>query len=316
MPVIENSAYRAPVWLRSGHLQTIAGAFRRAPQISYARERIETPDGDFLDIDWAIPRGGKRLVIVSYGMESEPSSPYVRCAVAALLKAGFDALVWNYRGCSGEPNRKLHFYHGGFIDDLDSVMNHAISRGYDDIRLAGFSLGGNLTLNYLGHRAESLPSAIRRAAVFSVPVEVADCAVQMRKKLNQLYVRLFLKSFRQKIRAKMSVMPDAIDDHNYGSIASLEEYDARYTVPHFGFESVADMYRKVSSLYVIDKVRVPTLIVNALDDPFMGEKCFPVEAARNNPNITLELPRHGGHLGFLECGGSWMEKRLLESIRG
>ena len=327
MPLVEKSEYAAPWWLRNGHVQTIANAFRRAPRVAYLRERIETPDGDFLDLDWCKSGAGgpvcpaqtrtsaPRLAVVSYGMESESSSAYVRATVALLCAENFDVVVWNYRGCGGEPNRKLHFYHGGLIADLDAVIRHAIARGYSDIRLAGFSLGGNLLLNWLGHRGADVPAAVKRAVAFSVPTDVADCAVQLHGPLNRIYARLFLRSFRKKVRAKMAAMPGQLDDRAFDSIATLEDYDGHYTVPQFGFASVADMYRSVSSRHVIGSIRVPTLIVCALDDPFMGPNCFPADAARENPNIFLECPRHGGHLGFLQSGGgSWMEKRVVDFL--
>lgn len=311
MPVIEPSSYRAPWWLHNGHMQTILAALRRAPAIAYERERIETPDGDVLELDWNRDGAG-RLVIISYGMESDPQSPYIRSAVHALRNAGCDVLVWNFRGSGGAPNRKVHFYHGGLYQDLESVILHALARGYCDIRLAGFSLGGNMTLNYLGHRAASIPSAVRRAAVFSAPVDVADCARRLRRPANRLYVRLFLRSFRRKIRAKMAVMPGQLDDAGYDAIATIEDYDARYTVPHFGFADVEDMYRRVSSAPVLPHIRLPTLLVNAVDDPFIGAPSLPFAVARQHLFLHFESPRHGGHLGFLRArGGSWMNDRLV-----
>lgn len=314
MPLLPSTTYHAPWWLRSGHVQTVAAAFRTAPAIRYSRERIDTPDGDFLDLDWCA-NGSSRLVIVSYGMESGPATPYVRAAVDALRTDSFDVVVWNYRGCSGEPNRKEHFYHGSLIDDLHAVILRGLERGYREMALAGFSLGGNLLLNYLGRMGDQIPVAVRRAAAFSVPVNVAECAVQLRRPANRLYARLFLRSFRKKIRAKMSVMPDRVDDHAFDSIATLEDYDERYTVPHFGFGTVPEMYRAVSSLHVLDRIRTPVLLVNAQDDPFMGPSCFPRETARASEFLHFENPRHGGHLGFLQSlHASWMERRLVEFL--
>ena len=312
MPLIPESTYRAPLHLRNGHIQTVWNAFRSAPAVSYRRERIETLDGDFLDLDWADETRPGPLVILSYGMESEATSPYVRGIVRALNGAGYATLVWNYRGCSGEPNRKVHFYHGGFVEDLHTVIRYAIARGRTDLRLAGFSLGGNLLLNLLGRAGEEAPEAVRQAAVFSSPTDVADCARQLKRGVNRFYERLFLRSFRTKIRAKMAAQPGRIDDHGYERIASLEEYDARYTVPHFGYPDVPTFYRAVSSRFVLGGVRRPTLIVAALDDPFMGPSCIPFEEARQNPLLWLETPARGGHLGFLQSGGSWMESRLIQ----
>lgn len=312
-------SYRAPWLLRNGHLQTVLGSFRSAPPAAYRRQRIETPDGDFLDLDWAGGgEPGRPLVVVSFGMEGDPHRPYVRGTVRAFLDAGWNALVWNYRGTSGEPNRKAHFYHGGLIEDLDAVVQHALARSPDRIALVGFSLGGNLTLNYLGRRGSAVPDAVCGAAVFSVPCDVEDCAEQMRRPANRVYLRRFLRSFREKIRDKMRIMPEAVDDAGFDRIRSLEDYDARYTVPHFGFDSVSAFYRWVSSRRVLRDITVPTLIVNALDDPIMGPACHPVAEADANPRLFLESPPHGGHLGFLRLGEgrNWMEDRAFAFLAG
>ncbi|HMP91162.1 MAG TPA: alpha/beta hydrolase [Kiritimatiellia bacterium] len=314
MPVIE-CAYRAPLLLKNGHTQTVLGAYKPVARIPYERVRIETPDGDFLDIDQAVPlRRERRLVIISYGMEGDSQRRYVRAMVRAMKASGRDVWVWNYRGASGEPNRKVHFYHGGLIDDLGMVILEARIQGYLFIDLIGFSLGGNLVLNYLGKLGYRVPGEIRSAVCFSVPCDVEDCARQLQRRDNRFYIRRFLQSFRERIRQKMHVMPGRIDDLGFEEITSLEAYDERYTVPHFGFDGVPQFYRWVSSKYTLSGVQRRTLIVNALDDPFLGPDCFPREAAEKNPDLTLEISRHGGHLGFLgwnPVATGWMERRAL-----
>jgi predicted alpha/beta-fold hydrolase len=309
MPIID-STYHAPLLLRNGHLQTVLGAYKPAAPLKYRRVRIETPDGDFLDID-QVGEQKKRLVIISFGMEGDSQRRYVRTMGRALLDYGRDVWVWNYRGTSGEPNRKVHFYHGGLIDDLSMVVLEARKQGYLYIDLIGFSLGGNLTMNYLGRLGYRVPGEIRKAVCFSVPCDVEDCAHQLNLPANGLYNRRFLKSFQERIREKMKVMPGHIDDLGYDEIKSLQEYDQRYTVPHFGFESVTAFYRWVSSKYVLAGIQRPTLLVNALDDPFLGESCFPRNEAGQHKFLTLEIAKHGGHLGFLP---GWMEKRALEFL--
>ena len=308
MPII-TSSYRCPWFLRNGHLQTILGAYKKAPDIHYDRTRIELVDGDFLDVD-RCGHGRARLVIISYGMEGDSHRHYVRTMVKALSEADRDVWVWNYRGISGEPNRKVHFYHGGLVDDLAMVILEARLAGYLHIDLVGFSLGGNLTLNYLGRLEHRVPGEIRKAVCLSVPVDVEDCARRLNAPDNRLYIRRFLTSFRERIRQKMHVMPGHIDDVGYEEIKTLEAYDARYTVPHFGFADVPAFYRWVSSRYVLGGVRRPTLLVNALDDPFLGPDCFPRATAEQNSFLTLEIANNGGHLGFLGDHG-WMERRVL-----
>lgn len=319
MPLVEPSTYRAPPGLSNPHVQTVLPRWvRRLPPPDYRRERIETTDDDVLDLDW-LARGDRPLAIVSYGMEGTSRGDYTVGMVRALAAAGWDALVWNYRGCGGEPNRKVHFYHGGLIGDLHTVVRHAIARGHRNLALVGFSLGGNLTLNYLGHFGSDVPDAVRSAVAVSAPVDVTDCARALKRPGGGFYVRRFLRFFREKIRAKAAVMPGAINDDGYDELTTLEAYDERYTVPHFGLESWPNFYRFVSSRFVLPYVRVPTLIVNAQDDPFLGPDCFPVEAARRHPNLFLEMPRCGGHLGFLTFplrGPNWIERRVVDFLDG
>lgn len=314
MPLLP-STYRAPWGLRDGHRQTVLGAFRPAPALRYQRERLETPDGDFLDLDWLAAGTPRPLVVISFGMEGHAQRPYVRGMAAAFRAAGWDALVWHYRSTSGEPNRKLHFYHSGLVEDLELVLQHARQRGYARLFLVGFSLGGNLTLNYLGRRGAAVPTDVQGAAVFSVPCEVTDCALRLREPQNQIYTRRFLESFREKIREKMPHWPGQISDVGYESIRTLEDYDARYTAPHFGYPDVPTFYRAVSSRYVLATIARPTLMVNAKDDPFMGPLCYPVEAAEANPRLSLEMPDHGGHQGFLRGPWhrwNWCEERAVQ----
>lgn len=314
MPLLP-STYRAPWGLRDGHRQTVLGAFRPAPALRYQRERLDTPDGDFLDLDWLAADPVRPLVVISFGMEGHAQRPYVRGMAAAFRAAGWDALVWHYRSTSGEPNRKLHFYHSGLVEDLELVLDRARQRGYTQLFLVGFSLGGNMTLNYLGRRGAAVPPDVRGAAVFSVPCEVMDCAQRLREPENQIYTRRFLESFREKIRTKMPHWPGRISDADYESIRTLEDYDARYTAPHFGFPDVPTFYRAVSSRYVLTGIARPTLMVNALDDPFMGPLCHPAEIAQRHPNLYLEQPAHGGHQGFLRGPWhrwNWCEERAVQ----
>jgi hypothetical protein len=316
MPIAESN-YRAPLLLTNGHVQTILTPFlRNGNGVGYARERIKTPDDDFLDLDWAT-FGRPRIAIVSAGMEGFSTRPYVMGMVRALHGAGWDAVAWNYRGCSGEPNRKLHFYNGGMVEDLHAVVEACLRRGYREIALVGFSLGGNLLLNYLGRRGPDVIPEVTRAVAISAPVDVADCADQLNTPGGRIYTKLFLASFREKIRAKMKMMPDRLNDDGYEKIRTLQEYDARYTCPHFGFATIPEFYRWVSSRWVLDRVARPTLIINAKNDPFMGPGCYPVEQSRANPHLTLEMPGSGGHLGFITFprqGAWWTEKRTVEFL--
>ena len=311
--------YNAPFLLRNGHMQTLyPSLFRTVNGVRYRRERIDTPDGDFLDLDWSRV-GSRRLAVISHGLEGNSQRHYVRGMVKALNGGLVDALAWNFRGCSGEPNRLLRMYHNGVIDDLHWVVTHAAQTGrYDAIYLVGFSLGGNLSLLYLGKQAHNLPDRIRGAVVFSVPCDLTDASRQLDKRSNAIYMHNFLASLHLKLRAKQHRFPEALDDTNFHGIKTFRQFDDRYTAPLHGFESAQDYWTKCSSKPWLERIQVPTLIVNAADDPFLAGGCYPVQECRRNPRLVLEIPRNGGHVGFVRFnsrGRYWSEDRALGFLR-
>ena len=309
--------YCPPPLLKGGHIQTIyPSLFRKTDPHFYRRERIKTFDNDFLDLDWAFI-GSSRLVIISHGLEGNSHRAYVTGMASAMNSAGFDALAWNYRSCSGEPNLLLKSYHNGVTDDLAWVIKHAENSGrYREIHLTGFSLGGNLTLNYLGR--EQVAASVRRAVVFSVPCDLKGSAQILTKPANIIYMKRFLRKLHGKIRAKMAAMPGSINDNGYEKIKNFKGFDDRYTAPIHGFRDAEDYWHKCSSKIVIPHICIPTLIVNALNDPFLSASCYPVHQAEKNKNVTLEMPRHGGHVGFVEFNREnmyWSEKRAVQWLR-
>src|SRR6266516_1916044 len=191
MPLVD-STYRCSRLLSNGHLQTLMPSLLRRVSLSaYRRERIETPDGDFLDLDWA-KNGSQRLAVLAHGLEGDSKRHYMLGMVNALTKRGWDAVAWNARGCRGEPKRVLRFTHSGATEDLDTVISHIMSNyDYSEMALIGFSLGGNLTLKYVGERGSLLNSRIRAAVVFSVPCDLESGSAQLAKPMNQLYMRRF-----------------------------------------------------------------------------------------------------------------------------
>ena len=311
-------SYSPPFFLRNGHLQTIYPTlFRKVSGVDYRRERIDTPDGDFLDLDWSRV-GSRRLAIVSHGLEGSTDRGYVRGMVRALNRAGIDALAWNYRGCSGVPNRRLRMYHNGVIDDLHDVVLHACGAGsYDAVFLVGFSLGGNLSLLYLGKQAGTIPAAVKGAVVFSVPCDLTDASIQLEKRANSFYMKRFLTLLHGKIKAKQHLYPQALDDRGYDTIKTFRQFDDRYTAPIHGFVDAQDYWRKCSSRPWITAIRIPAVIVNARDDPFLAGGCYPVNECKKNPLVTLVVPRWGGHVGFMALNHSgcyWSEEHALAFI--
>jgi hypothetical protein len=316
MPMI-NSDYNASLLFRNGHVHSIYPAlFRKVKDIVYQRKRIETPDRDFLDLDWSVV-GGDRLVIVSHGLEGDSNRAYVKGMVRAMNQEGIDALAWNFRGCGGEPNRRLRLYHNGAIDDLHTVVTHVAS-SYKSIFLIGFSMGGNMTLLYLGKEAEAVPESVKGSITFSVPCDLTDASMALERKENTLYMKRFLRLLHNKIKAKQVQFPQDINDHNYHQLKTFKDFDGRYTAPVHGFHSAEDYWIKCSCRPWLKGIRVPSLIVNSLDDPFLEGGCYPVEECRSNPNTMLEITRDGGHVGFVarnRRGRYWSEERAVKFIR-
>ena len=314
MPLVANTRYQPPFYLFNGHLQTIVPSlWRSVPEVAYQRERLELPDGDFLNLDWSRlpePQSTNGLAIVSHGLEGDASRPYVRGMVRALNSAGFDALAWNYRSCGGEMNRLLRSYHLGDTEDLDRVLRHALATGrYRRAYLLGFSAGGNVTLKYLGEDAARVPAEVQRAAVFSVPTDLKASSVQIGRRENQVYMRRFLKSLRLKVRAKAELLPGQVDLAGIEELRNFEDFDNRYTAPMHGFDSADAYYQYASSGRYLEGIRVPTLLVNAQNDPFLPASCYPREVAANSAYVFLETPPDGGHVGFAESSGEYYSER-------
>lgn len=315
MPLVP-STYRAPAFLRGGHLQTIHPALcRRVPVVTTCRERLELPDGDFLDLDWA-GQGSDRLVILSHGLEASSKAPYIQGMAGALHRRGWDVLAWNCRGCSGEPNRLPRAYHSGASEDLHEVVRHALAvHPARRIDLVGFSLGGNMTLKYLGERSPS--PRIHRAVAFSVPCDLACSSARLGEALNWPYMERFLRSLRAKIREKHGRFPGLIDIAGIGQVRNFQQFDDRYTAPLHGFRDASDYWARSSSRQFLPHIPIPSLLVNAANDPFLGPGCFPRDEAVASELFHLEIPEDGGHCGFSSGDReSWTEQRAAEFLEG
>jgi uncharacterized protein len=318
MPAIPGSSYRPPILMGNGHLQTIfPSVFRKVRGVSYIRQRLWTADGDFVDLDWSTV-GARRAVLIAHGLEGSSGRSYVLGMVKALNRRGWDAAVWNFRGCSGEPNRRPRFYHSGDTQDLDLVLRSITdARHYDGLAMVGFSLGGNVILKYLGERAERVDQAIRAVVAFSVPCDLASGAVKMALPSNALYMKRFLRMLHQKVRDKMELLPGEIDDADFHLMRTFKDFDERYTAPLHGFESAEDYWRRSSSRPLLRRIAIPSLLVNALNDPFLGPECYPREEARLSDRFFLETPASGGHVGFVSCnhdGEYWSERRAADFL--
>lgn len=320
MPVIRESSYKAPVWLPGGHLQTIYPAlFRRVPHVTGEAFRLELEDGDFLDVEW-LKSGNPRLAILSHGLEASLRSEYVQGMAVSLHRAGWDVLVWNFRGCGTEGNRLLRMYHSGATEDLHAVVQFAMAQhDAERIDLVGFSLGGNLTLKYLGERDGNLPSRIHRAVAFSVPCDLACSSRTLAKFSNRIYMERFLVAMRGKVRAKHQLFPGQVDLTGLDQIRTFQQFDDRYTAPLHGFRDAEDYWSKNGCRSFLKAIRTPALLVNAANDPFLGPSCYPVEEAMESEWLHLEIPESGGHVGFPSHRPDddyWPELRALEFLLG
>ncbi|MBX2967039.1 MAG: alpha/beta fold hydrolase [Cyclobacteriaceae bacterium] len=309
--------YSPPFLLFNAHLETIYPALLRRVNLQpYQRERIITPDDDFLDLDW-LKQGLQKLVIISHGLEGNTQRAYIKGMARIFFTNGFDVLTWNYRGCSEDMNKQLRFYHSGATDDLHTVIEHALNLGYKEVNLVGFSLGGNLTLKYLGeNRVRSI--LIKKAVAFSVPIDLHTSCLRISKPENRVYSNRFLKSLKKKVTEKAQYIK-ALDISGLERVKTLMEFDDHFTGPVHGFKNAIDYYQQSSALKYMPGISVPTLLVNAKNDPFLSLECFPVEQFSRHDFLKIETPQHGGHVGFTRFNSNniyWSEERALKFIAG
>jgi hypothetical protein len=313
---ISPSQFKAPFFLQNGHVQTILPVvWPRAVSAAFERERLELADGDFLDLDWL--RSGKtRLAIISHGLEGSSEGGYIIGMAEAMRCTGWDVLAWNFRGCSGETNRLLRSYHSGESADLRSVVEHA-AKQYSEMVLIGFSLGGNITLKYLGEKKPH--DAVKAAVAISVPIDLAASARKLDQQWsNQLYLRRFMNSLIAKMEDKAQRFPGQLDTKGIHSIRSFQEFDDRFTAPIHGFADAKDYWKRSSSRQFLPRIEVPTLLLNALNDPFLPVECFPYDEAKQSAFLFLETPASGGHVGFLQGivkRQPWYEGRAIQFFK-
>ncbi len=284
----------------SGHLETIVPALLRQAKVNYTRERITLSDGDFIDIDRIINHSNK-ILILFHGLEGSSASQYIQGFAKHFSALGWDICAMNFRSCSGEMNRKIISYHSGKTDDVAALIQKiAAEKTYHKIALAGFSLGGNVLLKYLSEYKDTLPSTIFAAIGISVPVNLADSAITMSKPENYFYMRRFLKSLGKKMLAKSIQFPGKIKMNQYHQIKTFHEFDNQYTAPIHGFKDANDYYHQCSAIRFLPEIKVPTLLLNAKNDPFLGAECYPNTPIKNHPFVTAEYPKTGGHVGFAQ----------------
>ncbi|GFZ85987.1 alpha/beta hydrolase [Aquaticitalea lipolytica] len=316
MPIVQ-STYKAPYFFRKGFVSTVySGLFRSVNGLQQERERIELTDGDFLDLDWSFAKAKtNKLIIVLHGLEGNAQRPYMTGTAKLFTENNIDAVCVNFRGCSGESNRKYYSYHSGATQDLHEVVQHIIeSKHYSEIYIKGFSLGGNVTLKYLGER-DNVPSQIKAGIAVSVPCFLKGSALELHTFKNILFHDRFKRYLVERLKLKQKQYPDKLKVEDINSIKTLNDFDNVYTSKAHGFIDAQDYYEKSSSLQFLNNIKTPTLIINALNDSFLSPECYPVKEAKTNSNLHLEMPNYGGHVGFVKLNKFYYnETRALDFI--
>lgn len=308
--------YRAPRWLSNPHLHTIYGSlFVASPRVPYRRERWETPDGDFVDLDHVDGKPDRPWVVLFHGLEGSSGSPYARMLMHRVAQRGWRGTVVNFRGCSGEPNRLARAYHSGDWKEVDWILRrlHARTNGAP-MHAAGVSLGGNALLVWLGERGEEARGIVASAAAVSAPMDLTAAGEALGRGFSLLYARHFLATMKKRAAAKHARFPGAFDVERMRRSRTLREFDDVVTAPLHGFRDTDDYWTRASSKPLLRRIAVPTLVLNARDDPFLPEQALP-SPGEVSAAVTVEFPPRGGHVAFVSGAFpghiGWLPVRLL-----
>jgi uncharacterized protein len=318
-PGAPDEAFRAPAWLENGHAQTIyAACIATAPRPPFRRERWPTPDNDFIDLDWlmdstaaagALPAADAPLIVLFHGLEGSSRSHYARTLMHEVRLRGWRGVVVHFRGCGGEPNRLARAYHSGDSAEIDWILRRMRAEHPGPICVAGVSLGANVLLKWLGENAARGREVVSAACAVSAPMDLVATGTALDQGLNRVYGLNFLRTLRRK-----SSYPDLGDARAIRRARTLRAFDDHVTAPLHGFVDAQDYWTRASSKPWLKHIAVPTLVLNARDDPFLPERALP-GPADVSAAVMLELPRHGGHVGFVSgrFPGSlqWLPRRML-----
>lgn len=314
MPII-SSTYNPPVLFKNGHFSTVyAGIFRKIDDFEQKRERLELDDGDYLDLDWSYSQTpSQKVVILIHGLEGNAQRAYIAGAAKNLNTNSYDVCAINLRTCSGEMNRLFRSYHSGATEDLDAVIQYILkNKNYPEIYIKGFSLGGNLTLKYLGEDRVH-PKEIKAAMAVSVPCDLHSSCKELLKPKNIPYAIRFKKNLVEKLIAKQKQYPEKISDGDIKNVVTLKDFDDIYTSRAHGFKDALDYYKQCSCLPFLPSIKIPTLLLNARNDSFLGPECFPTKEAEQSDMLFLEISKFGGHVGYFGSENiTYSEKRVIK----
>ena len=306
--------YLAPAWLPGAHAQTIWPLLIKGPLPAYRRERWETPDDDFIDVDRIAGKPGAPCVVLFHGLEGSSRSHYARRLMHALAQRGWHGVVVNFRGCSGEPNRLPRAYHSGDSQEIDWILRRLHGQDYPALFAAGVSLGANALLKWLAEQGSLATALVDAAAAVSAPLDLAAANAALSSGFNLLYARHFLRTLIPAAAAKERLFPGRIDLRRALAARTLRDFDDAVTAPLHGFLGADDYYSRSSAGPLLGSVRAPTLLLHAENDPFLPPAALP-RRERLAPAVTLELTLHGGHVGFVHGALpgriDWLPQRLL-----
>lgn len=317
VPLPAASAYRSPWWLRGGHLQTIYPfLFRRPPRVPLRRERWDTPDGDFVDVDLQEGMGDAPLLVLFHGLEGGSHSHYACALMHVARERGWRVLLPHFRGCGGEANRLPRAYHSGDTIELDWMLRRAQElTGGRSMYAVGVSLGGNVLLKWLGEQGAAASDLLRAAVAVSAPLDLMAAGHALERGFNRIYTRMFLATLIAKSMDMIARFPGAFDAERAARARTLRDFDDAVTAPLHGFADVTDYWTRASSKPHLRDIRVRTLILNARNDPFLPAQHLPAPQ-EVSPAVTLELPDNGGHVGFLSGPFPghlrWLPQRVFE----
>jgi hypothetical protein len=306
----------SPLWyLRNRHLQTLAANLVHPPEPDVTYETLALPDGDTLDLAHGATHGTS-CVLILHGLEGSLRSAYAQRLMNALHKQHISAKFMFFRGCNGKPNNSIRSYHSGETSDLRAVIQHLKNAGMKHIALVGYSLGGNVTLKYMGEQATD--ESVVCAAAISVPLLLDVCARRMNKGFSRVYQQELMNRLKQKVRQKKSLLMEAGYLTDPDLLKNFVDFDNAFTAPVHGYEDAGHYYHSCSSRQFLKGIDKPTLIIHSRDDPFMTPEVIP-QASELSDSIRLELSSHGGHVGFISGGfikpEYWLEKRILQFIQ-
>lgn len=316
MPYLNDSAYQKPSSIfRQAHLTTIySGAVKRTDVPAYERKTVEFPDGDFVRVDQVI-QNPKRAVLLFHGLEGHSRSSYNNTCANYFLDNDFSVFAWNNRSCGGQMNKLPQLYHHGSVEDVNYILEYVLEQGFEEIYLMGFSLGGSQILNFLGQKP--VHTKIKAAVAISAPISLKSSVDKIEKGFSRVYLNRFMKRIRNKVIEKAELFPDLVDMEKAKALKTFDDLAKNFLVPVHGYDSPDDFYYQASPLYYLDYIRTPVLILNAWDDPIIGEKDFPVDYAKQSDFIYLETPKYGGHCSFLlaKSNYTFSEVRALEFFK-